>query len=309
MLKNELQGVQLLKGFWFRSCFFQEIATAASIFGLNGKQLLLIDFVNYGKDFHIREEIAPMKAIKYFGLQIQKINISGMPTIVKAIDRGSPVLIGVDTYFYRIRKDLYRKEHRVHFVLVYGYNKETGMLSIVDHDHDTSYRFSKQRVSSEEIFEAEEKYREGMCKKRYTSMLIRKVSSRGDIKNLLSACKENLLEGINNFKEDIRLLEKLLKTGGEKLLLKSEKLGKFFFQAAKRKHCLQYSAFIENNSALQQLSEKSFQLFNYFKIFFYKLRKERELCFYEDNKAEILLKLDELLLVECGFFDEVLRNL
>lgn len=92
MRKNKLEGIRLYNGFWFRSCFFEELIMAAGIFGIDGRIFLISEFVRYGPNFQILEG-DPLKILKAYGLSLRRATLKGNETIIRAIDEGNPIFV------------------------------------------------------------------------------------------------------------------------------------------------------------------------------------------------------------------------
>ena len=65
------------------------------------------------------------------GISLRHVNVPDFETVAKYIDKGFPLLIGVDIFYYKARTDDYNKIHASHFVLIYGYDQKKYFMSLI----------------------------------------------------------------------------------------------------------------------------------------------------------------------------------
>lgn len=308
MQRNKIEHIRAFNGgFWYRSCFYHQLMFAVGAFGIDGRELLLQDFLYYGKNFRISQNIMPQsKLYKSMGTTLQHINVTDFETAVKYIDKGIPVLIGVDTYYYTARDDYYGKYHAPHFVLVYGYDKNKHTFDIVDHEFNNSYLFKEKEWGAEDILNASKKYSEGICAHKCTSILVKPCSPAGEkIFDKIIQNYQLIDKSIENFENDIDILKKVMNSGGDVILKYSAKFSEFFYTAHFKRECLSESLLGEKypqlKITLRDLSERH----AYFRAIFLRVERWKEVRFIEKYREKLQAKLDELLYAETDFFKAV----
>ena len=308
MQKYRLEGVHAFNGtFWYRSCFYHELMFAVGAFDIDGRELLLEDFIYYGKNFSIKSKSMPRsKLYKSMGFYLQHINVSDLDTAAQYIDQGCPLLVGVDAFYYTARDDFYGKHHSTHFVLVYGYDKAKCTFNIIDHEYNNSYIFKEKEWNANDILYASQKYAEGICEHKHTSFLLKRCRPIGEgIYDQIANHSELLDKSAENFERDMCKLKTYLYTNQEGLSKYCKKISAFFYTAHRKRACLAESTIGKKCSKLKNLLYEIPSMHAFFRAVFLKLEWWNDYKFVEKNKAMLCTKVDELQMAEKRFFDEV----
>lgn len=85
--------------------------------------------------------------------------------MVKRIDKGCPVIVGVDCFYLESRSDTYRITHAPHFILAYGYDLEKREVNVVDHIYRNSFEYSKKTISLDNLLWANAMYKRNPIKR------------------------------------------------------------------------------------------------------------------------------------------------
>lgn len=312
MQKNRLEGVHAFNaGFWHRSCFYHELMFAVGAFGINGRELLLEDFIYYGKNFSIKSEIMPRsKLYKSMGFYLQHIDVPDMETAAKYIDKGFPLLIGVDSFYYTARDDDYGKQHMPHFVLVYGYDLEKQTFDIIDHEFRNSYVFEEKEWDAGDVLNASRKYKEGICLRKHTGVLVKPCIPSGErIADRIAENPEMLDKSAENFDRDVRALKKIMVSGENILLKYSKKLSEFFFSVYRKRACIAESILGEKSNNLKRIAKELSEDHAFFSALFYKTERWKDVRFVDKHRDVLFSKLEELRNGERKFFEEVKKLL
>lgn len=308
MQQNKLEGIQVFGGqFWYQSCFYHELMYAVGLWGIDGRELLLQEFIYYSKNFRINKNIMPMgKMYKSLGISLQHVNVPDFETAAEYIDKGFPLLIGVDNFYYKARTDDYNRIHASHFVLVYGYDRIKKIFYVIDHEYNNSYIFKEKECDAEDIINASRKYGEGICKRKHTSLLLKRGKLSGErIYDRILACPELLEQSVDNFENDMNKLKYYLKAGEKSLSKYCKKLSAFFYLANRKRTCLKESILGEMYPGLKDLLDEISNMHAFFRAVFLKLEWWQDYRFIEKNREMLCAKVDELQEAEKKFFNEV----
>lgn len=312
MQKNRLEGVHMFNGpFWHRSCFYHELMFAVGAFDIDGRELLLEDFIFYGKNFSIKSEIMPRsKLYKSMGFYLQHINVPDVETTVKYIDKGFPLLIGVDTFYYTARDDYYGKHHSPHFVLVYGYDIEKQTFDIIDHEYNNSFVFKEREWDAGDILNASREYADGICLRKHTSILVKPCAPTGErFVDRIAENPEMLDKSAENFDRDMRALKKIMESGENILLKYSKKLSEFFYSAHRKRACIAESILGEKSENLKRIAKELSEIHAFFRALFLKVEWWKDVRFIDKHKDVLFSKLEELRSGERKLFEEVKKLL
>lgn len=311
MEKNKLEGVKPFGGqFWFRSCFYHELMYAAGAFGIDGRELLLEDFIYYEKNFRINQNILPMSEMyKSMGISLRHINVPNFETVAEHIDKGFPLFIGVDTFYYKARTDFYRKKHMPHFVLIYGYDRIKKNFYIIDHEYNNSYLFKEKEWEAADILYASDMYAKGICLYKATCIVMRhrKIEEKRIWDKIVG--KPSLIdESIKNFEADLQIIKSVLSDKRESLSEHCKRISGFFYSMHRKRACLAESTIGSKSERLKKMLVDISNKDAFFRAVFLRLEWWNDYRFIDKNKGMLFEKLDELGQAEKTFFQEV-KNL
>ena len=176
MKKNKIEGIIPFNDFFFRSCYYHQLISGLSCFGIKKEQVLLnaITLINDNYVVGGGGELDESKLEKTFGYKRKYCNID-KSKLIKSIDAGNPLIVGVDCFYLESRPDSYKIQHMAHYILVYGYDLEKETLNIVDHQYRNSMDYTEKIVSLENILYANKMYRKGVLKRRLSCYILEKV--------------------------------------------------------------------------------------------------------------------------------------
>ena len=309
MKKNEIAGIRIINNFWYHSCFFQELIMAVGAFGIDGRMFLDGEFIHYGKNCKLLKSVSPRKILEGTGLGLRHINLYDAETIAVQIDRGCPVFAGIDTFYYKERADHYVKVHEKHFILVFGYDFEKGTFHVIDHEFTNSYSFVVKDVPMQEIIEAERAFAAGICKQKYTSMVLYRKKENCFPNVIDIVRKERIAVDLENLNHTIDKVEEYVMQGGAALDKVSKKIADYFIEIYQRKQCLNFSIRLENNEKLHDLLKQTMQSVSYLRASFYRYCGWNDAGFYERSRDTVYKKAEEFRRLETEFLSEAMRCL
>lgn len=175
MKRNKIEGVKPFDEFWFKDCYHQQIVSVASCFGITPEYILLNSFT-FVRDGLILEEVDVFNEktlFKRLGCYIKKRSVNEKK-LVKSIDKGEAIIVGVDTYYLESRPDTYLKQHAAHYITVYGYDLSADIANVVDHNYLNDLMYKEKEISFKNLVYANKMMRKGVLKRRRESCVLGK---------------------------------------------------------------------------------------------------------------------------------------
>ncbi len=257
MRKNIIDGVKPFSDFYFKTCYYHQMIAALSCFGIAAENVLMNtimlvhdDFVIEDKDFYNDDEL-----MSRLGCKLKKCNVAEK-MLVRNIDKGNPVIVGIDCFYMESRPRTYMKRHDPHYILAYGYDLDSDTAYVVDQDFANDSKYKTKTMSLKALLYMSEQMRIGKLRRRHTSrIVIRNVRAQSErisvydhipsaqIKNSGAAAKRNLIE-----------LRRLLVSDTEALLNKISLINDYIY-FLKRYYCtLTQSDMFKNKSNAERLA-------------------------------------------------------
>lgn len=154
MTQNKLIGVTPFNKFMFRTCYYHHLLACYDYYGAD-QDLLLSNFIalyapgakgGFFKSYCVydRRQLACLSGVKDVKLDEPA---SVTDTLIQYLDAGIPVILSMDNYYLPHRKDYYKKQHILHYILVYGYDREEEKFICLEHMFKNSYRYNEERIS------------------------------------------------------------------------------------------------------------------------------------------------------------------
>jgi len=91
--------------------------------------------------------------LKEDGVQIytEKCCEDILEKLILAIDKGRPVVVFYDPYYNPIRKDVYKKMHLNHSILINGYNKKNKFIYAIEHKQWENLEYEQLAISFDDL--------------------------------------------------------------------------------------------------------------------------------------------------------------
>ena len=175
MRKNKIEGVKPFNDFFFKSCYDHQLLAGIACFGIDRDALLLNTFTNIQEGFEVGEvELLNEKKLeKLLGYKKTHCNVSKRK-LIKCIDKGQPIIMGVDAYYMEMRTDVYQIEHAAHFTLVYGYDLDNAGVNVVDHRYLNSFDYKEEIVSLDNLLLSNKMFRKGTLNRRLSCYILKR---------------------------------------------------------------------------------------------------------------------------------------
>jgi hypothetical protein len=208
----------LMNKFFFKSCYYHDLIAALGCLQVNGLKLLQNQKLRVKEDFEVEDGWYLNEKIfeEKMGYHIESLNLN-KEVLLRYIRSDKPLIVGVDCYYIKERREEYLKQHCKHFIMVYGYDLNRNVLNIVDHNYFNSLMFEEKEMEIDSLLEYNQKYYERYCNQEtpYSSKaVVQDVPFvEFDIAKLCTA-EEN--SNVNNAVKNLQLITAFLE-GEEKL--------------------------------------------------------------------------------------------
>ena len=190
-MRRVLKGLKAFNEFNLKSCYYNQLVSGYSLFGAD-PQIIAADYLplyEFDQDNHLlsirnMEVLREEDRIALTGVaQKQHRNINEVREFIAVhIDRRMPIILPVDCFYLHYREDTYQKVHRIHFVLIYGYDTDEKIYFINDHLYLNSKEYKKHKVSISDILTAYKEFVNKLQKETSfpVTVLFKKGKANGD---------------------------------------------------------------------------------------------------------------------------------
>ncbi|RCX20095.1 hypothetical protein DFR58_102164 [Anaerobacterium chartisolvens] len=159
--KIELENIEPFCEAWYIDCFYNLVFSVLKHFNKDIRELLVNDIFlyKYSKNSLTMtvKSIRPLNELQNdIGIAVEEI-APGENLIVdftELLSKGSPLIVLQDLYFASYRNEFYMKNHHLHTVLLYGFDKDEKYFNIVEQSFMDSYFYKKMYASFSDIFNA-----------------------------------------------------------------------------------------------------------------------------------------------------------
>lgn len=175
MRKNKVEGVKPFNDLFFKSCYDHQLLAGIASFGIDKDALLLNTFTNIEEEFEVGEvELLNEKKLeKLLGYKKIHCNVNKRK-LIKCIDKGQPIIMGIDAFYLEMRTDVYQIEHVAHFTLVYGYDLDKSETNVIDHRYLNSFDYKEEIVSLDNLLLSNKMFRKGTLNRRLSCYILKR---------------------------------------------------------------------------------------------------------------------------------------
>ncbi|MCH5164498.1 MAG: BtrH N-terminal domain-containing protein [Clostridiales bacterium] len=256
MRKNIIDGVKPFSDFYFKTCYYHQLIAALSCFGIAAENVLMNtlmlahdNFVVEDRDYYTDKEL-----VSKLGCKIKKCNIN-QRALVRNIDKGNPIIVGIDCFYLESRTWTYMQRHDPHYILAYGYDLDKDIAYVVDQDfaNDSKYKIKTMPLSN--LLYASEQFRRGKMCKKYTSRIISNKNSghaRVSIYDFIPA--EQILLSKAASKNNLTKLKQMLREDTETLQKQIKKINDYIYSLKRYFFTVTKANFFQETERSEQLS-------------------------------------------------------
>ena len=154
--KYAIEGIKPFNKFFYRSCIYNAIFSVIEYYGGDILQVLSNDVILYKsldqvnmveKVTYIGEQSIE-NILETMGIRMKRIDKKDglIESIIASIDRGNPVVVGVDCFYEPIRPEFYLKENWPHNILIYGYDHLKQEFCVMEHTGINKLDYHEQKL-------------------------------------------------------------------------------------------------------------------------------------------------------------------
>lgn len=300
MPKNKLEGVRPFNGCYFRSCFYHQLIAGMGCFGLPADNVLLTAFPVIGENFEARELVLDAETIRnYSGCKTKEILLT-KDRLIKSIDAGHPVIVGVDCFYLEGRTDTYQKTHLTHFLLAYGYDTENDIANVVEHNYVNSFRYTEKEVALSNLLEANRRFPN---EKRNSVVLSRRRFFRGGARKILRRIgKKGMKENRENSRANLQQLTHLIAEDVPSFILKAVIITDYLQKMKDFYQCFSRTELIAGRPEIQETVADLAAAYSNMLSLFWKAVGQNNYEFSDKIKESIFRKIDAVAANEEQFY-------
>ena len=277
-------------------------------FGVDRDAILLNAFTliqnnfNAGKEGFLNEE----KLEKLLGYKREHCNVN-RAKLIRCIDKGYPVIMGVDCYCLESRPDTYQIQHAPHFILAYGYDLEKKEANVVDHRYRNSFEYQEKIISLDNLLLANTMFRKGILNRKRSCYILKKKKNVGMFniwkyidEEKINDNRENSLKNLNELRRIISYDLDAARESIEKITSYLNDLKTFYYTLAKTKF------FLTNQQKQESIMSLVSGYSNILSLF-WKVEAQNNYEYITKRLENVLRKLDEIEALEKIVYDFLLE--
>lgn len=304
MRKFKIDKVKPFNDLYFRSCYYHQLLAGLKAFDINKDEVLLSFFTLIKPNFNIKE-INFNEKKKFLKTRNYKIRLCNLnkEKLVNKLDKGYPIILGIDDYYLESKEVTYLKHHEPHFLLVYGYDLDRDIANVVEHDYFNDYNYKEKELSLNNILLANQKFRFISKKKRTCKVLIPKISNN---KNLFKHIKNKyLINNQSNSYKNLIFFKSLICNNITKVLDFADKLSNYFGKLKEQYHLLTQTNILKiSENLIDKLNELIIRYSMILSVI-WKVNYLKNTSYLERNINTIIKKIDEILGLEEEIYKEL----
>ena len=305
MESNKIEGVKPFNEFFFRNCFWHQLIAGVSCLGISEDKVLVNHFVFAKENFGLDESgILPTKEFeKFFGYRCRHCGVTER-SLVENVDRGRPMLVGVDCFFLESRTDTYQKLHDPHFVMVYGYDRAKRLAFVVDHNYKNGFDFTEKIISLDNVLLSNRMYKKYIRHTRYTSRVLYLTKQGRQTGNVLGRLDgKRLAEGRKNSQNNLRELRRMLIEDIGTLEKKAEAVSRYLQEIRTSLNCLAKAGLFREKEERKILIAQLINGYSYLVSLVLKMERQNNFAYALKWRGNIIRKLDEVEETEKKVYD------
>ncbi len=254
--KNMIKGVKPFNDFFFRNCYFHQLLAGVSALNINPVKLIQNYFLKIRDNFITENTFLIKENIlqKSEGYKIIRRNIT-MSRLKKCVDKGYPIILGVDGYYFESCPDGYLKKHSRHFILAYGYDMDKFSVNIIDHEYNNSSTYIEKVVSLKNVFLSYKMCKKlGKLEKKQSGIVIRPRKRKKKYKTDESELNLKLKENFFYSQKNIEKYENLFIKETDEFLKNIEKIADYL------KNVKLYLLILSGTDKIKNYKDRSLQM-------------------------------------------------
>lgn len=308
MKKNKINGVRPFNDFFFKSCYYQQLMVGIACFGVDRESILLNAFTLIQSGFNLNKEsfLNEEKLEKTIRYKRKHCNLD-RAKLIHCIDKGYPVIMGVDCYYLESRPDTYQIQHVPHFILAYGYDLDKKEANVIDHRYQNSYDYQEKTISLGNLLLANRMFRKGILNRKRSCYILKRKRNIGSL-NMWEYLDEEKIN--NNRWNSLKNLNELRRITRCDLDFARENVEKItgYFNDLKTFYCaLAKTRFFLANKQKQESIMSLVSAYSNLLSLFWKVKYQNNYDYITKRLENVLRKLDEIEALEKIVYDFLLE--
>lgn len=308
MQKNKISGVRPFNDFFFKSCYYHQLLSGIACFGIDRDVILLNAFISIQTNFNTRKEdiLIEKKLEKLLGYKREHCNLT-RAKLIRCIDKGQPVIMGVDCYYLESRSDTYQIQHMPHFILAYGYDLDKKEANVVDHQYRNSYEYQEKIISLDNLLLANTMFRKGVLNRKRSCYILKRKGNIGSFdseqyidEEKINSNRKNSLENLNELRRIASNDLESVRENVTKIAVYLNDLKTFYYSLSKIK-------FFAANQEKQEKIMALISAYSNMLSLFWKVRAQNNYDYITKRLDSVLRKLDEIEALEKVVYDFLLE--
>lgn len=308
MKKNIISGIKPFNDLFFKSCYYHQLLAGISAFGINKDEVLLSFFILTRENFELEEiDFSKYKKVNMTkSYRIMACNIN-QKQLIKAIDKGNPVILGIDCFYLESKKETYLKTHEPHFLLVYGYDLANDLANIIEHDYRNDYNYTEKVVSLSNVILAHQKFKY-ISKKKQTARIISKNIPAKKGKSIWEYLTPKVLEVSKECgKSNLTFLKNIITYDPKHILEINDKLSCYLNNLKIQYHVISQTDLFKGDTEKINSITSLIIAFSTTLSVIWKVGYVKNVSYICKNKEKILLKIDEMITLEAKLYDYLIE--
>jgi hypothetical protein len=306
--RNELADINPFNYCWIGSCFDHGVCAAMPYFGVEHSQFLLAKFEFFKKDLEFEPitDSGNEELYNKLGLRVENAYFKTPDEVMELIDRGIPVLAGIDCFWIKHRIDMYQRTHANHFILIYGYNRRKKHFKTIDHGYINSAYFHEMELSFEIFIKGNKDFIKYYGFEESSGKIILRNDScveKGYFVKLLSEKKENWIESKAAVKSNLLIIIEAFGKEFADFVQTSKKFDSFLCKAVLNRNILLYAVNTVGIRGLEVFLDKLIVDYTFVRSLFCRIFYKSDEVIFLSKKENAIERLKNILTAEEKLHD------
>lgn len=307
MKKNRIDGVKPFNEFFFKSCYYHQLLAGLSCFGIGRDAILFNAFILIKPDFEVQNEIIFQGERLEKMLGYRKIHCNmNKAKLIRCIDKGQPIIMGVDCYYLESRLETYGKENSPHFILVYGYDLIKNEANVVDHQYINSYKYQEKVINLDNLLLANCMFTKGILNRKLSCYILKKRRNAGVFEIWQHIEYETINDNRHNSIENLDELQWMVVHDLEGVAKKVDEIINYFTELKVFYYALAKMTFYEENPEKQEIILSLVSAYSNLLSLFWKVKAQNNYDYITKHLQKIFRKIEEVKTLEKDVYDYLL---
>jgi len=167
-MNHVIYGIEPFNDIFYQSCFMNSFVPVIRYYKKSLLPFMINDMNSYDIDEKNQMLTVKCEPVRPYNEILEENGVvvgiwdqngTEIDYIKASVDQDRPVIIWVDTFYESLRHDTYHQYHLAHTWLIFGYNDEKRVFSIIEHNSKDSLDYEKHEVSYDELVECSQGYK------------------------------------------------------------------------------------------------------------------------------------------------------